>query len=223
MARVELLLREGGASVVRINDVVDNADDIYTWIGENVKFEDLFIGTPRGRVKAPRRAKAYATSSEFATYRYGGQTTQAEFPIPPELYERALRVAQILGHPPPNFLLVQEYPEDGCIHPHADDEPEIVRDSDIISESYGHERDFVFHPKAGGREVKRIRLHHGSVVAMRGSCQRVFKHSVPRATKRNPCPPTRVAGKLTTTRYNLTFRRMRGGIPGYVPLSSRRK
>jgi alkylated DNA repair dioxygenase AlkB len=198
---------DGAPAVVRLA-LCANPDALYALVERTVPFADLWVGTPGGRKKAPRRVKSYAADASVAAYAYSGQRTTAETPIPPELLRYAADAARQLGAPVPNYLLVQEYEEDSCICPHADDEPTIVPDSDIISISVGHERDFVFHPKQGGREVARIRLRHGAVVAMRGSCQRSFRHSIPRATKRNPCPATRVAGKPTTRRFNLTFRHM---------------
>ena len=203
-----LLTDADGAPVVVALEPRADADELYVLVEHTVPFADLWVNTPGGRKKAPRRVKLYAADSSVASYAYSGHRTTAETPIPPALLAIAADAARQMGAPVPNYLLVQEYEADSCISPHADDEPTIVPDSDIISVSVGHERDFVFHPARDGREVTRVRLRHGGVVAMRGSCQRNFRHSVPRANKRNPCPPTKVAGKLTTRRYNLTFRHM---------------
>ena len=203
-----LLADDTGSPAVVALDACNDPDALFDLIEKTVKFNNIFVNTPGGRRLAPRRVASYATDASVASYAYSGQRTTAITPIPPALLEYAAAAAAQLGEPTPNYLLVQEYGLDSCISPHADDEPSIVPNSDIISISVGHERDFVFHPKAGGREVARIRLRHGSVVAMRGACQRKFRHSIPRPNKRNPCPPTMVAGKLKTIRYNLTFRHM---------------
>ena len=206
---METLLSDAdGAPVVVKLAPVPGPDALYRLIEDTVTFADLWVNTPGGRKKAPRRVASYATDASVASYAYSGQRTTAATPIPPGLLAHAAKAAEQLGTPLPNYLLVQEYEHDSCISPHADDEAAIQPSSDIISISVGHERDFVFHPMKGGREVARIRLRHGAVVAMRGSCQRNFRHSIPRATRRNPCPPTIVAGKPTTKRYNLTFRTM---------------
>lgn len=207
---VEPVLREGTAIVARLPGLVQNADELYKWLEENVQFDAITVATPGGPKVAPRKNAAFASDAAVGAYNFSGQTTRATVPIPPLLQDVVFAAAQRLGSPPPNYLLINRYDgPDDYIGKHADDEGDMEPDADIISISVGHERDFVFHPKRGGTEVARIRLRHGDVVAMRGSCQRVFKHSVPRPNRRHPCPPTRVCGKLTTRRYNITARRMK--------------
>lgn len=193
--------------VVKLAPCAD-PDTLYEYIENNVSFAELWVNTPGGRKKAPRRVASYAADETVASYAYSGQRTTAATPIPGPLLQYAVKAAAQLGTPVPNYLLVQEYEPDSCISPHADDEPAIKPDSDIISVSVGATRTMVFHKKDGGPRVASIPLRHGTVVAMRGSCQRQFRHSIPRPNKRHPCVPATIAGKKTTRRYNLTFRTM---------------
>lgn len=80
---------------------------------------------------------------------------------------------------------------------HADDEPVHVPDSPIAGVSLGAPRRFVLRHDATG-ETHELTLGHGSLLVMRGTTQRFWKHAV---------PPQRGAGP----RVNLTFRRCQSG------------
>ena len=78
---------------------------------------------------------------------------------------------------------------------HSDDETELGERPVIASVSLGETRRFIFHPrKFNTAESIRFNLTHGSLLIMSGSCQRQWKHSVPKSKK--PTGP----------RINLTFR-----------------
>jgi alkylated DNA repair dioxygenase AlkB len=95
-----------------------------------------------------------------------------------------------------NFALANLYPDgEAGIGAHADDEPEIVKDSPIVGISLGSTRDFFLTDKEGHR-VAGVALEHGSAIVMWGSTQRHYKHAVP--------PRKRVK----SPRVSLTFRVM---------------
>lgn len=98
---------------------------------------------------------------------------------------------------------------------HADDEPLYGPTPEIASVTFGCEREFLLRKKptksqaaAGSGEMARKRLKistpqqhsfllkHGSLLVMRGYTQRDWHHSVPKRAK------------ATSTRINLTFRRV---------------
>lgn len=93
-----------------------------------------------------------------------------------------------------NSVLINRY-RDGAdtVAWHADDEPELGLTPTITSISLGAERRFQLRHKATKHTVE-IRLEHGSLLVMSGTCQRDWVHQVPREAK------------VKESRVNLTFR-----------------
>jgi len=80
---------------------------------------------------------------------------------------------------------------------HADDEPELGPDPVIVSLSLGSERKLVMqHRHRRDLNTVSIPLPSGSLLVMRGSTQRHWKHGIRKLSR--PCGP----------RVNLTFRRV---------------
>ena len=78
---------------------------------------------------------------------------------------------------------------------HSDDEAELGAEPVIASVSIGETRRFVLQPRGKNRAAGlKLDLPHGSLLVMQGSCQRDWKHGVPKTQK--PVGP----------RINLTFR-----------------
>lgn len=95
-----------------------------------------------------------------------------------------------------NQLLINWY-ADGTdyIGLHSDDEPQIVKDSNIYSFSFGQEREFVIKAKHG--DFKKVFImKHNTVIIMGGKMQQYYKHTVPKRTVKT------VSGK----RINITVR-----------------
>jgi hypothetical protein len=78
---------------------------------------------------------------------------------------------------------------------HSDDEKEIVANSSIASLSLGAERKFSFKHKHT-KETVSLLLENGSLLEMKGSIQKNWWHTLPKATK------------IQSPRINLTFRQM---------------
>lgn len=76
---------------------------------------------------------------------------------------------------------------------HADDEKELGAEPLIASLSLGAPRRFLLRSRNGG-ETASLLLEHGSLLLMRGTSQKYYKHSIPKTAK--------PAG----LRINLTFR-----------------
>lgn len=78
---------------------------------------------------------------------------------------------------------------------HSDDERELGPEPIIASLSYGAERTLVFkHKRDKSIPDQKLSLPHGSMLLMKGSTQRNWKHGILKQTR--PCGP----------RVNLTFR-----------------
>lgn len=96
-----------------------------------------------------------------------------------------------------NFVLVNIYIPKAYLGYHSDDERDMLLNSIIASFSLGPgERDFLLKHKKTGK-VTKLFLENGSLTTMEGSCQKVYKHAIPKRAHVNGI------------RVNLTFRQMR--------------
>jgi len=77
---------------------------------------------------------------------------------------------------------------------HSDDEKELGKNPVIASVSFGAERVFHLKHKADKNLKKSIQLQHGSLLTMKGSTQKKWKHQLPKTKK------------VDSPRINLTFR-----------------
>src|SRR5262249_19707288 len=97
-----------------------------------------------------------------------------------------------------NHVLVNRY-RDGrdSMGLHADDEKELGDDPVVATLSLGAQRRFVLLPqkKTAGSRME-LALEHGSLLVMGGSCQRHYRHGIPRQPE------------VTHERISLTFRRL---------------
>lgn len=79
---------------------------------------------------------------------------------------------------------------------HSDDEKELGEDPYIASVSLGQQRDFILKHKNQPELKVKIALQSGSLLIMKGSCQKYWKHTLPKRT--GPLGP----------RINLTYRKI---------------
>jgi alkylated DNA repair dioxygenase AlkB len=135
-------------------------------------------------------------------YRYSGQTLEPRA-LPPALDARfaalSAHVARAAGSAF-NHVLINRY-RDGndSMGFHADDEPELGADPVVASLSFGAARRFLLRPlqKSASRESSlELALGAGSLLVMGGTCQRHYRHALPRQKS--------VKGE----RISLTFRRL---------------
>lgn len=130
-----------------------------------------------------------------ARYRYSGST------FAPERWHPAIRALlprlEAACGAPFNSVLINRYRDGGdYMGWHSDDEPELGESPVIASLSLGAERRFLLRMKDDHAAKHEWRLAHGDLLVMRGDCQRVAQHALPKAaTVRNE-------------RINLTFRRI---------------
>jgi len=135
-------------------------------------------------------------------YRYSGQTLE---PRPFTDTVRALteRVNKFAGTRF-NHVLLNRY-RDGRdnMGMHADDEPELGPDPIVATLSLGATRRMVLVPRRPrDGERRSVELTAGSLLVMRGACQRRFRHGIPREAR------------VTDERVSLTFRLIVRGPAG---------
>jgi alkylated DNA repair dioxygenase AlkB len=129
-------------------------------------------------------------------YRYSGQTLEPR-PFTPDISALLARVRARAGVPFNHVLANRYRTGDDSMGFHADDEPELGGDPVVATVSLGVSRRLVLvaRRKADGpRHV--FALGHGALFVMGGTCQRHFRHGVPRE-------PT-----VRAERISLTFRRI---------------
>ncbi len=159
------------------------------WQQDDIKMFGRTVRIPRLQVWCGDKGTAY---------RYSGKTLQPH-PWHPILRKLRERCESICGSPL-NAVLGNYY-RDGndSMGWHADNEPELVAGSPIVSVSFGVERDFDFKHVDDSREKPcryRLSLEHGSVLIMHGDTQKYWQHALP---KRKRCERPRM---------NFTFRRI---------------
>jgi len=162
-------------------------DDI-KWQHEQVEIE--------GQVVTPPRLVA-VVGPEGMKYRYTGSIKVAS-----GWHPAVLKVKDILKDELGqdfNFVLCNLY-RDGkdSIGWHSDKEKDIVTDSTIASISLGAKREFQLENKAT-QEITKVPLPSGSLLLMKGKCQKLYRHAVPKDMS------------ITKPRINLTFRWVQDG------------
>jgi alkylated DNA repair dioxygenase AlkB len=130
-------------------------------------------------------------------YRYSGQTLE---PRPwPDAARAVLASVNATACVDFNHVLINRY-RDGkdSMGYHADAEPELGPDPPVATLSLGASRRFCLrrHDKRSGEPPRSLLLEHGSLLIMGGSCQRHYRHAIPRAEDD------------LTQRVSLTFRRL---------------
>ncbi len=116
-------------------------------------------------------------------YRYSGQTLEPRpWPDAVRALLSSLEAATAAGF---NHVLINRY-RDGrdSMGYHADAEPELGPDPMVATLSLGQARRFLVRPHdRRDREAPLVlQLEQGSLLIMGGTCQRYFRHAVPRET-----------------------------------------
>jgi alkylated DNA repair dioxygenase AlkB len=113
-------------------------------------------------------------------YRYSGQTLPPR-PLTPTVAKLVSRVNQLLGLSF-NHVLANRY-RDGqdSMGMHADAEPELGPDPVVATLSFGAVRKMVIAPRQASTGPRRdLLLGPGDLLVMGGTCQRYFRHGIPR-------------------------------------------
>jgi alkylated DNA repair dioxygenase AlkB len=124
-------------------------------------------------------------------YRYSGQTLPPR-PLPPTVSALVARVNQALGLVF-NHVLANRY-RDGndSMGMHADAEPELGPDPVVATLSFGAQRRMVVAAR-DGRAKHEFFLRAGDLLVMGGTCQRHFRHGIPRARGRDAAVGERIS------------------------------
>jgi len=131
-----------------------------------------------------------------AAYRYSGVRFEPE-PWHPAVRD-LLPALEAAGGARFNSVLINRYRSGAdSMGWHSDDEPELGVEPLIASLSLGVERRFLLRMRSDHAVKQEWRLRHGDLLTMRGDCQRVAQHALPKMA--------RVGGE----RINLTFRWVR--------------
>jgi len=135
-------------------------------------------------------------------YRYSGQTLEPR-PFTDTVRALTVRVNDFAGTHF-NHVLLNRY-RDGRdnMGMHADNEPELGPDPIVATLSLGATRRLTLVPRRPrDGERRALELPSGSLLVMRGACQRRFRHGIPREPR------------VTEERVSLTFRLVAGPAPG---------
>lgn len=130
------------------------------------------------RIAIPRLQNWFGDSG--AHYSYSG-IALSPLPLTPFLLQIRARVEALCGHKF-NALLANHY-RDGTdsVSWHSDDERELGDQPVIASVSFGVTRQFEMrHRHLRTLGTRRLALHHGSVLIMRGDTQRCWQHQIPK-------------------------------------------
>lgn len=136
------------------------------------------IHMPGGPVETPRWQQAYG-----ADHRYTGRVNKG-VPVPPALVP--LRDwAREAVEPQLNALLLNWYDGPGhYIGPHHDDHRDMVRDTPVVTVSFGETRVFRLTRGAGGaKQTRDFPAENGAVFVLPFSTNLVWKHAVPKSAR----------------------------------------
>ncbi|NKF49667.1 alpha-ketoglutarate-dependent dioxygenase AlkB [Shewanella sp. WXL01] len=144
----------------------------------------------------PRTQVWFADSG--CDYKYSGSLIRA-LPWPQELAKIRLMLTQKLPEYAThiNGVLVNHYVDgQDCMGWHSDNEPEIVKDSAILSLTLGAARDFVVRHKVTKQKFNYL-LAEGDLLIMHGGMQQAWEHALPKRARVN------------SPRLNYTFRHIK--------------
>lgn len=181
----ELLLFEGFLPA-------DEAARSFDALMREIPWEQREIVIMGRRVMQPRKV-AWLGERE-AVYTYSG-VTNVPVPWTPALLDLRVRVEEAAGARFNSALANLYRDERDSMGMHADAEKELGKDPVIASLSLGATRRFQLrHAKRKGVAGRDLVLESGTLLIMRGTTQRFYRHGVPKETR------------PTGARINLTFR-----------------
>jgi len=190
---VENLLPHDGVAVYypRILNK-DEANGFFNFLFTSIewKHDEVVVA---GRPIVTNRMVAWYGDSAYA-YTYSGKTKTA-LPWTPELLELKRHAEKITGAKFNSCLLNLYHNGDEGVGWHSDNEDMLVKNATIASYSLGAERKFIFKHRETKENIS-ITLENGSLLAMKGTTQSNWLHSLPKSTL------------VTEPRINLTFRLM---------------
>jgi len=134
-------------------------------------------------IESPRLVCAFADQKGIALKYTGTYRTAHDWL--PELVELRDRVQQQTGETF-NYVLVNRYDSgENYIGWHSDRRTNMAPGSSVIGVSLGQTRTFQFKNNATKKITVSQDLEDGSLIIMRGKCQDLYKHSLPKRLKQN--------------------------------------
>lgn len=173
-----------------------DATALFEALQEEVAWSQNEITVFGNRHKEPRLT-CYQASDPSLVYTYSGLDLEP-LPFSPAVSSVLSRVTELFPDVHFNSVLCNRYRsgEDAMGWHSDEDVPRYGESPNIVSCSFGAERDFVLRRRADSADKLQYVLGHGAVLLMGGTCQKTWQHSVPRR-------------KNCAERINLTFRFIR--------------
>jgi len=165
------------------------------------KIENLIKFVPREKIyyRGNSLSRDIQFFSEFETdgayplYRFPGIYDNVKpLPFPDFLQEIVAKIFKFTGQKCNHLVLNRYLNGDDKIGPHNDKTKDWFPDTAVITLSLGFKRNLVI-SENNGREIKKIKLRHGSLYLLGSKTNLLYKHSI---------PPENIAD----IRYALTFR-----------------
>jgi len=165
------------------------AEELKQSMIDDIDWQQEHVTMDSKAVYAPRLVAVFGP--EGAKYSYSGSTKiTSGWYSPIEKIKNVLLEAFGQDY---NFALCNYYRNGhDSIGFHSDKEKDIIEDSIIASLSLGATRDFYLENNDTQETIK-VPLPSGSILLMKGKCQKLYRHSVPKDTTTKP-------------RINITFR-----------------
>lgn len=172
---------------------IDEANRYFHLFREELPWRQATIQIGQRSVRQPRLTSYHGDPD--AAYTYSGTRFEPN-PWTPELALLRDRVNTELGTRF-NGVLLNRYRDGGdSIGLHADDEPELGEDPQVVALSLGAQRELVFRHNELKRRMLKFHTVHGGLIIMGGTLQRTWKHEIPKT------------GRAHGERISLTFRRV---------------
>jgi len=168
----------------------DESDRFYRILLEEIAWENDVAYMFGKRIVTKRKVGWYGDIP--FEYKYSNNTKVA-LPWTPTLKTLKDKSESVTGETYNSCLLNLYHSGAEGMAYHSDDEPDLLENGAIASLSFGAERKFAFKHKET-KETVNVWLEHGSILVMKGACQKNWVHRL---------PPTK---KVHSPRVNLTFR-----------------
>lgn len=168
----------------------EESNTYYNLLLENIDWKNDIAVIFGKRIETKRKV-AWHGEKPFE-YTYSNNTKMA-LPWTKELLELKTLAEEKTGETFNSCLLNLYHDGSEGMAWHSDGEKDLKKNGAIASMSFGAERKFAFKHKQSKEKID-IFLEHGSLLIMKGTCQKNWLHRL---------PPTK---KVSTPRINLTFR-----------------
>lgn len=169
---------------------IEKSNNYYNLLLENIEWKNDVAIIFGKRIETKRKVAWHGEKPFEYTY---SNNTKLALPWTKELLELKHLIEVKTGETFNSCLLNLYHNGSEGMAWHSDGEKDLKKNGAIGSMSFGAERKFAFKHKQTKEKVD-VFLEHGSLLVMKGTCQKNWLHRL---------PPTK---KVSTPRINLTFR-----------------